>query len=170
MNIDGHLLDGLSVELGQRRDRVVGRVSDHGDSGHTGSLGGGLGRLDEVGDRHQQLRSGVLQLEGHLLDAVGRVDGGDRPAGHRHGVEDDRILRDVRRHDADRRARPEAGGGQSTGKPMNVIAQLGEGVGAPRGTVDHRRLVGHRLSVLEDIGGERDLGDLLIGKRAAEDV
>ena len=144
-------------------------VADHDDLGDVGALDGGERGLGEHADREQHRRAGVLQLVAHLFGAVGRVDRGDRTAGDGDAVEDDGVLGHVRRHQPDDDTRGDATGGEASGERVNGRAQLGVGVGARAGSIADGDAIGELVGQMEDVGGDRDVGDLDVGQRAGMD-
>ena len=103
-----------------------------------------------------------------LGGAVGRVDRRERGAGSRDSVEDDRELGQVRRHQGDAGARAHASGGESAGEAARCLLEFGERVLVPRPVGNRNAIrVGRRL--VEDIVGDRHLGDVDVGQAAGVD-
>ena len=143
--------------------------SERHDLSDRGALDRLLGGLGEHPDRDQDRGAGVVELEPHLLGAVRRVDRRHRASGDGGAVEGDRVLGDVRGHQAEHVALAEPAGLEAACEPVDQVAQLGVGVRAARGSVHQRDAVGEFIGAAEDVVGDRRLGDLDVGNRAAMD-
>ena len=96
---------GGRLVLGQRRREARRLDLDQLDAG----VGGALARLGgEAVPGEQQLRAGVLQVEGDLAPLQQHVHRHDDAAGAQHAVVGDRELGDVGQHHADPVARLDA--------------------------------------------------------------
>ena len=166
--VDRDLLDRIAEHVGHRRRARAG-VADHDHLGDVGALDRRERGLDEHADREQHRRAGVLQLVADLLGSVGRVDRGDRAAGDGHAVEDDGVLGHVRRHQPDDDPRGDATSGEPAGQRVNGRAQLGVRVRARARSVTDGNAVGELVGQMEDVCGDRDVGDLDVGQRAGMD-
>ena len=165
-----HLLgERLAGEQVEHRRHTLDRIDRH-DLGDVGALDCLAGHVEEHRDRHEHRGVGVLKLMADLSSRVGRVDRRDDAACVGDTVEEERVLGDVRRHERKRRARAEAGRGETTGEQLNALAQVRVGDRAARRTVDDRRLVrqliGHAKRVVRD---RNPLGNLDVGQGRSVD-
>ena len=131
-------------------------------------LGGGRGAVHEQRDGDEDLRAGVLQLEGDLVGRVERVDRRHHAAGRGDAVEDHRVPGGVRAEDGDDVALAQAPGVQVGGDAVDVGGELAVGDRVALEAVDQRRGVRALPAGGEDELGHRQVRDLDIGIRAGQ--
>ena len=168
LGVDRHLrrvgVDGQVVERGHAVHAIDGDDVDWPSACSHRIAGAG----QERAGRDQQEGARVLQLKGHLLGGIGGVDGGEHGADSRHGMEHHRVLRQVRRVDGDHLTLADAVMSEARGQPANALGELAVGDRVTGGAVDQCLPVAIGVDVPEHEVGERDVGDLNGGERAAE--
>ena len=161
----------VAAHQGERVHDVVGRLglAQDDDASDAASLRHCRPRQrQEKGDREQPRGARIVDLVAQFTSCVGGVDGGDRAAAHQRAMEGDGVLGDVRGEDHQNLPRPEATRHKPAGESLNHELEGCVVVGAPRRTVDKGCLGGMRGGVLEDVRGNRDVGDRHV-RQAARD-
>ncbi len=139
---------------------------EHDEVGDPGGLHRRAGPVQERRDGDQQLRPGVLQLEGDLVGGVEGVDRAHHAAGRGDAVEDHREPDGVRGEDRDDVALAQPAGVQRGGEAVDVGDQLGVRDRLPGQPVDQRRGVPQLARARQDVGRDGGVGDLDVGEAA----
>src|SRR5262249_7147503 len=172
--VETHLGD-LAVALQQRgKGRRAGGLAQHEDLLHAGAPC----RLDclvqkcargDIRDGDQELGTGVVELEGKLVNSVERIDGGDGAAEHRDGQDGDGVFGQIGAVDSEDVTLGEAALGKACCDESSPHGKLTVGESASTGGVNQRRLLGQLASALEHDGVQGDVGYGDVCVRAAED-
>jgi hypothetical protein len=117
-------LDHVGRGLAAREQRLeLARLHEHALGPRL--LGAALRGVRELMPREDQLRVRVTEVEGDLAVLQQRVHRHDSRARAQRAVVADREVRDVRQHDPDAVARPDALGPQQAGDPRGGLVERG---------------------------------------------
>ena len=154
------LVERLAEQLLERRVTDDG----HGPAAGSRSRGSCRQRADD-----QEVGTGVVELVGDLVGAVGRVDRGDRRPGEGDRVEHDREVRAVAGDQRHRAAGRDAPSVEAAGEASHVIEHGAAGPHRAVDAVDDGDPFGVIRGGAERVVGDRRVGDVDVGQPAPHD-
>ena len=127
------------------------------------------GLLDERRRGDDEARPGVAQLETQLVRRKQRIRRVHDSSERRDRVEGERVLREIRRVDAEHVAATDSVVGEAGGDTTDALGEVTVGQDPSRGRIHERGFLTAGVRAFEHEGRQRNVGDLDVRKRASVD-